>query len=346
MGTGHPYRLGFAVKVLGAGGIPTADTRRWQNRPHLARSLELLETAFDYLHSHDLRVYRLASATIPYGTHPDLPELDYRRQIADCADGLAALGAKARAYGLRLSTHPGQYTVVDGPDPELTRKSLLDLEQDALLLDALGQGPEATVVVHVGGVYGDKAAALERWARAYESLSERARARVAVENDERWFHLGDVLELHRRTGVRVVFDWHHHRCNPAPGLEHPTAALTAACATWPAGVRPKVHLSSTRTELRSVGRGKHARLRPPLLEQHADFVSPWEAADLLRTAPGPLDVMLEAKAKDLAALWLRDQLRRVAPDVAAREELSAPGAPAPRRRARAAASPDRMRAGS
>jgi UV DNA damage endonuclease len=346
VGSGHPYRLGFAVKILGEDGLATADTRRRQSGPHLSRSLELLDAAFDYLDRTDLRVYRLASATIPYGTHPDLPELDYRRQIYECGEALAALGAKARAYGLRLSTHPGQYTVLNGPDPELTRKSLLDLEQDALLLDALGQPPEGTVVVHVGGVYGDKAAALERWVRAYESLSERARARVAVENDERSFQAGDVLELNRRTGARVVFDWHHHRCNPAPGLEHPASALAAAYATWPAGVRPKAHLSSTRTELRRVGRGKTARLRPPLLEQHADFVSPWEAAELLRAAPGPLDVMLEAKAKDVAVLWLRGRLRRVAPDVAAREELSARAGPARPRRSRAERSPARMRVGS
>ena len=345
MGTGHAYRLGFAVKILG-GGLATSDTRRWQKEPHLRRSLELLDAAFDYLHRHDLRVFRLAGGTIPYGTHPDLPQLDYRRQIDECADALVALGAKARAYGLRLSTHPGQYTVIDGPDPELTRRSLLDLEQDALLLDALGQGREATVVVHVGGVYGDKASALDRWVRAYESLSERARGRVAVENDERGFHIGDVLELNRRTGVRVVFDWHHHRCNPAPGIAHPVAALVGAYATWPAGVRPKVHLSSPRTELRTIGRGKKARVRPPQLEQHADFVSPWDAVDLLRSAPGPLDVMLEAKAKDLALLWLRDQLLRVDPAVAAREELSAPGGPAPRRRARAVPSPARTPARS
>lgn len=200
------------------------------------------------------------------------------------------------------------------------RKSSLDLEQDTALLDALGQGPEAAVVVHVGGAYGDKAAALDRWARAYEALSERARARVSVEHDETSFDLGDVLELHRRTGVRVVFDHHHHRCNPAPGLEDPAEALAAALATWPAAVRPKAHLSSPRTELRTLGKGKAARLAPPLLDQHADFVTPWDALDVLEAAPRPLDLMLEAKAKDVALLWLRDQLRRVAPDVAALEE--------------------------
>ena len=179
-----PYRLGFAVKILGAGGVRTADSRRHQNAPHLSRSLELLDAAFDYLDANDIRVFRLSSNTVPYGTHSELPAFDYRRQIAACAEQLEAVGNKASDYGLRLSTHPGQYTVINAPDPALRAKSLLDLEQDALLLDALGQGPEATVVVHVGGRYDDRSAALDRWARAYESLSDSARRRVALEHDE------------------------------------------------------------------------------------------------------------------------------------------------------------------
>jgi UV DNA damage endonuclease len=316
----QPYRLGFAVKILGGGGLRTNDARRWQSEPHLRVSLGLLDAAFDYLDRIDVRVYRLSSSTIPYGTHPDLTQFDYRRQLDECGAELAALGAKVSALGLRLSTHPGQYTVLNAPDEGLRRTSALDLEQDAALLDALGQGPEGVVVLHVGGVYGDRAAALDRWARAFEALSERARARLVVEHDERSFSLADVLELHRRTGVRVVYDHHHHRCNPAPELVEPAVALEAALATWPDDQRAKVHLSSPRTELRHVGRGSAARLLPPLVDQHADFVTPWDLRELLGAARRPVDVMLEAKAKDLAVLWLREQLLRVAPDVAAAEE--------------------------
>jgi UV DNA damage endonuclease len=313
----HPYRLGFAVKILGAGGLATSDTRRWQSAPHLSRSVALLDAAFDHLDRIDVRVYRLASSTIPYGTHPDLPQLDYRRQLDEAAGAVAALGEKARALGLRLSTHPGQYTVLNAVDPEVARKAALDLEQDAALFDAMGLGPEATIVIHVGGLYGDRAAALDRWAQRYEALSDRARARVAVEHDERSFAAGDVLELHRRTGVRVVFDLHHHRCNP--GALDAGEALAAAYETW-GSVRPKAHLSSARTELRVVGRGKAAKPIPPLLDQHADFATPWDLQALVELAPGPLDVVVEAKAKDLAVLWLRDQAARVVPALAAAEE--------------------------
>jgi UV DNA damage endonuclease len=318
----HPYRLGFAVKVLGDGGLKAHDSRRWQNRPHLSRSLELLDAVFDYLDRNDIRMYRMSSSTIPYGTHPDLPELDYRRQLDACGDDVEALGEKARTLGIRLSTHPGQYSVLNAEDPVVAEKARLDLEQDAALLDALGQPREGVVVIHVGGLYGDRASALDRWAASYELLSERARARLVVEHDETTFDLDDVLELHRRTGAAVIFDSHHHRVNVGEWSDA-AEALAAAYATWPDGVRPKAHVSSPRTELRTVGRGKAARVMPPLLDQHADFATPWDVADVLRAAPGPLDVMLEAKAKDLALLWVRRALERVAPDLAEREERAA-----------------------
>jgi UV DNA damage endonuclease len=317
MDTIQPYRLGFAVKILGAGGLKTSDTRRWQSGPHLSRSLEHLDAAFDYLDEIDVRVYRMSSSTVPYGTHPDLPDLDYRRQIGECEAQLERLGEKVRRLGLRLSTHPGQYTVLSSPDDEIARKARLDVEQDALLLDALGAGPEGVVVIHVGGVYGNPAASLDRWVRGFDQLSERARRRLVVEHDERCFDLSDVMDLHERTGVRVVFDLHHHRCNAARGLEDVATALREALDTWPAGVRPKVHVSSPRTELRTVG----GKLVPPLLDQHADFLTPWDLLTLLEAADRPLDVMIEAKAKDLAVLWLRRALERVAPEAAGQEYL-------------------------
>ncbi|MGZ8650290.1 MAG: UV DNA damage repair endonuclease UvsE, partial [Solirubrobacteraceae bacterium] len=253
----------------------------------------------------------------------DLPQFDYRRQIGDCDEALAALGARARSLGLRLSTHPGQYTVLNSPDETIAAKAIADLEQDALLLDALGQGPEAVVVIHVGGAYGDPGAALDRWVRGYERLSDRARRRLVLEHDETSFDLGDVLELHRRVGVPVVFDFHHHRCNPWPPARDASQALALAVATWSAGVRPKAHVSSPRTELRVVGRGRAERLVPPLLDQHAGFPSPWDVAEAVRAAREPVDLMLEAKAKDLAVAWTRTQLRRIDPEVAAAEELLA-----------------------
>jgi UV DNA damage endonuclease len=96
-------------------------------------------------------------------------------------------------------------------------------------------------------------------------------------------------------------------------------ALEAAFATWPAGVRPKVHLSSARTMLDGVTGTSSKRSFPPL-RNHADLVLPWDLLAVVAAAPAPVDVMLEAKAKDLAVLELRRTLAATRPDLAAAEE--------------------------
>jgi len=112
----------------------------------------------------------------------------------------------------------------------------------------------------------------------------------------------------------------HHRCLDPVGMPM-TEALSLALSTWPAGQIPKIHLSSPRTAARYIAQHGERRLSPPLPNQHSDFLHPFECIDLLRAAHaaglGPFDIMLEAKAKDLALLRLRDQLAHFAPDVAA-----------------------------
>jgi UV DNA damage endonuclease len=185
---------------------------------------------------------------------------------------------------------------------------MADLDSQARLLDAMGQGPEAVVVLHVGGVYGNKPAALDRFAVHFERLSEPARRRLVIENDESSYTVRDCLWVHRRTGVPVTFDHQHHRLNP--GEMGTVEAARAALATWPAGVTPKMHFSSPRLDGREIRRGREVRVEPPLLRQHADYIDPWTFADFLDELRDlRFDVMLEAKAKDLALLKLRGDLR-------------------------------------
>jgi len=315
-------RLGLAVKVLGQPGLKSNDSRRWQQGPHLRVSLGYVREIFAYLKTHAITMYRLSSDLAPYLTHPDMPQ--FRDQVTECADELRELGGIARAQGLRLSFHPSQYIILNSTDPKLTAQSIHDLESQAEMLDRMEQGPEAVVVVHVGGVYGERVAARERWARTYEKLPERARRRLVLENDDTSFSAADVLEIHRQTGVPLVFDHQHFWCLNPERLEL-RAAVKAFLRSWPEGVRPKLHFSSPRTEMRELKRKNRTTkknetvLMPPLLTGHADYNNPFEFATLMRQLGGlEFDVMLEAKAKDLALLRLRRDLLRCAPDVAAR----------------------------
>ncbi|RST31385.1 UV DNA damage repair endonuclease UvsE [Sphingomonas ginkgonis] len=342
----YPLRLGFPVKVMGRGGMKTQDTRRWQKDPHLKCSLELLDPVLDYLHREGIDMYRMSSDIAPYATHPDMPQ--FHSMVADSNAELRAFGAKARGYGIRLSFHPSQYVLLNAPDPELTRKSIWDLSSQAEMLDRMELDDEAVMVTHVGGVYDDREASRARWIDGWSQCPEHVRRRLVLENDDIRFSAADALWIHERTGVRLVFDYQHFWCLNPERLDL-RDTLEKFMATWPNGVRPKLHFSSPRTEMRELKQkitpkqreaakaGKASKskallkgpvkatarvktvLRPPIWTGHADFTNPFEFATFMRTAEGLVfDVMLEGKSKDLSLLRLRPDLLRFAPDVAAR----------------------------
>ena len=344
----RPLRLGFPVKVMGRPDLKSQDTRRWQKNPHLKCSLELLDRVLDYLAKERLDMYRLSSDIAPYATHPDMPQ--FHSMVADSDAELRAFGAKAKALDIRLSFHPSQYVLLNSPDPELTRKSIWDLSSQAEMLDRMELDDEAVMVTHVGGVYDDREASRARWIEGWEKCPEHVRRRLVLENDDIRFSAADVLWIHERTGVRLIFDYQHFWClNPERLEMRPT--LERFVASWPAGVRPKIHFSSPRTELREVKRKITAKQRaagtgskkgellkapvkatariktvllPPIWTGHADFTNPFEFATFMRTAEGlDFDVMMEGKSKDLSLLRLRPDLLRFAPDVAARFGITA-----------------------
>ena len=324
-------RLGFAVKVIGQNGntatitadtgMPSNDARRWQSGPHVRQSVAYVREIFHYLHKADIHMYRMSSDFAPYLTHPEMPQ--FHGQLEEAKDELADLGALAREYDIRLSLHPSQYILLNALDEEVARKSIADLNAQAKILDALGCGPEAVVITHVGGVYNDRAESLARFIRRYKELPEETRRRLVVENDDVSYSVADVLRIHRETGCPVVFDnLHHFCCNPERMSMRD--ALSAALSTWPEGVTPKIHYSSPSTNFEPLiekekgasGRERTVtRLRVPRLKAHADFINPLEFTLFWETVGGdhlrPFDIMLEAKAKNIALLRLRRELARL-----------------------------------
>jgi UV DNA damage endonuclease len=318
----QPLRFGFAVKVLGQADLKSNDARRWQNEPHLRVSLGYLRDIFAYLARHDITMYRMSSDIAPYVTHPDLPQ--FHGQIKECSRELGELGQLARAQGLRLSFHPSQFVVLNSPNRALVDKSIWDLEAQAEMLDSMELGPEAVVVIHVGGTYGDRKSGCQRWIDTYRRLPEAVRRRLVLENDDIRYSAADVLKIHEETGVPLIFDYQHYWCNNPEGLQlRPT--LERFIRSWPDGIRPKLHFSSPRTEMREIKRKNRKSgtmetvLQPPIWTGHADFLNPFEFITFMRMAYDlAFDVMLEAKAKDLALLRIRRDLARYAPDIAVR----------------------------
>jgi len=249
---------------------------------------EALRLAVDYCGRHGIGAFRINSQILPLTTHP---ELGYR--LAELPGGeqvvaaFRAAGERARQAGVRLTMHPDQFVVLSSPHPEVVGSSLAEIEYQAEFADWTGVD---VINVHGGGAYGDKAAALERFACSYDRLSEAARRRLTVENDDRTYTPADLLPLCRRLGMPLVYDVHHHRCRP-DGLTV-AEATAAALATWDR--EPLFHVSSPRD-----GWGG------PHPERHHDYL---DAADLpVAWRDLEITVEVEAKAKELALARLIDR---------------------------------------
>ena len=303
-------RLGFAVKVLGRSGLPSHDMRRWQSGPHLSVSIRYLHAILDYLDEIDVRMFRMATGIAPYASHPELTS--FRSQPQECASELAELGGRAAALGIRLSTHPGQYTVLNSEDEKVQENAIAELEVQAEIFDAMGLPNESVVVLHVGGKGGGPTA-IDRFLAGFERLSDGARARLAIENDDRSFSVNDVVQIASGIGIPVVWDALHHRCYDPEHIPD-REALDLALSTWPPGIVPKVHFSSPRTTIetrsKKVGRRKVRHYSASPMRAHADLIDPMAFEWFLRHVVGTreVDVMLEAKGKDVALLTLRRQL--------------------------------------
>ena len=291
-------RLGFVASVLSES-ISTSSTCRLRNaspvrlRELIAANLDGLSRVTDFLERQRILLYRISSNVIPFASHP-VNELEWWEEFAP---QLAEIGRRLRALGIRVSAHPGQFTVLNSPTRSVVTAAIAELEYHARLLDALGADTSAKLVVHIGGLYaGTESAAMDQFCAVASDLPEAVLRRLVVENDDRLFDAEEVLSAATRLRVPVVFDWLHHHANPcrAPLSE----VLPAIFASWkPEDGRPKLHLSSQAADGPA---GAHAR-----------FVRAADALALFAVCPSaPFDCMLEAKEKDLALLKLRADLRR------------------------------------
>lgn len=257
-------------------------------RENLATLLDLLRWNTE----RGIHFFRIASSVIPLASHEAFP-LDWRAQFDT---ELGEIRAFVEAHDLRLSMHPGQYTILNAQRPEVVTAALRELEYHASFLAATDPR-SGTMTLHVGGAYGDKSAALARFAEGFARLSPEAQSRLTVENDDRTFSADEVVGLCERLQIPAIFDFLHHKLNPTAetwddGL---VPLLERVVGTWGTRV-PKLHLSSPRD----------------FTTAHADFVEMTDfvqAVDALAKFGGdaPYDLMLEAKMKDVALLKLLEE---------------------------------------
>ena len=256
-------------------------------------NLAYVKACLEWNLDHQVVFFRVSSDLVPLATHPQMtfrwwqdPEVSAR-----CED----IRQLAVTHQMRLTMHPGQYTLLNSPRKDVVERSLEDLDYHRLVAEKLGV---TDLITHVGGLYGDRESAIQRWIHQYQALPAGIQQRLRLENDEKLFAISDVLAISHKTGVPAVLDFHHHRILPSMDLPE---AVREAAQTWQGTGNPKFHLSS----------GKSS----PLDRRHDDWIHESDfrhVVELLATALGksnaPVYLMLEAKLKEQALLRLQPML--------------------------------------
>ena len=285
-------KIGYACLVVGVPDTTMKTTRKANATPErltelIQHNLASMENMIAYNIKHGIKMYRISSDIIPFGSDLETNQLDWTSLFNET---LKELGEKIKAYDIRVSMHPGQYTVLNSLDEDVVTRAVLDLEYHTQFLDALEVDDSHKIILHIGGVYGDKDAAKSRFIEVYKRLSDRVRARLIIENDHSLYTVSDVLEISEATGAPVVYDNLHNACNPSDPTVSDAEWIKKAKETWKsADGRMKIHYSQQKTGGR--------------LGAHTDtiYIEPFMAF-YEEVAPLNVDIMLEVKDKNLSAV--------------------------------------------
>ena len=284
-------RIGYACIALAVGGTELKNCTMKNASPErllslISNNLHALDAMIDYNIKNNIRLYRISSDLVPFGSSlaRDLPWEVENEPL------LCSIREKIAASGMRVSMHPGQYTVLSSPDAGVVQRSVEDLRYHARVLDSLAPGQEHKIVLHGGGKYGDTKSAMQRFVSAYRDLDGSIARRLVLENDGSIYTISEVLELSGTIDAPVIYDNLHNTLNPADETNDDAYWIAQAAPTWGIADGPqKLHYSQPHP-LKTRG-------------AHSDFIAIDPFLEFCHRLPSPsLDIMLEVKDKNLSAL--------------------------------------------
>ena len=230
--------------------------------------------------------YRLSSDMAPWKTEYEWDDL---KDIDEIKKWFHSAGTMAKTHGVRLTAHPGPFNVLVSPNEQVVENTIKDLtiHGDEFDMMGLSRTPYNKLNIHCNGVYGDKLSAMDRFCKNFERLPESVQTRLTVENDDKasMYSVKDLMYIHERIGIPIVFDYHHHKFCTGDLSER--EALELAISTWPDDIVPVVHYSESRSKEQL-----DESIRP---QAHSDYV-----IDYIDTYGHNVDIMVEAKHKELA----------------------------------------------
>lgn len=261
----------------------------------IVENLQDVLIMMDWNEANGIKVFRLSSEMFPHISNPNAP--DYTLEFAK--DLLKRIGEKSKKYNQRLTFHPGHFNCLGSPTESVIEHTIRDLDYHASVLDMMELGPDSVMVIHGGGIYGDKNKTIDRWCENYNKLPDNIKRRLVLENCERNFSIEDCLRVSEKVKVPVVFDTHHYECynimHPNEKLEIADNYIPKILETWSRrGIKPKFHVSEQ-------GAGKCGH--------HSDYIEtiPNYLLEIPKKYKTDIDIMIEAKMKEKAIFKLYEK---------------------------------------
>lgn len=258
----------------------------------ITHNLMVLDEIIEYNHQHHIDLFRISSDLIPFGSSP-VNHIPWKQEFKET---FQKLGEKAKRYHMRLTMHPGQYTLLNTINEDVLERSIQDLRYHCDILNLMGLDTSSKLILHIGGIYGDKMAAIQRFIFVFHHLDEDIKQRLIIENDDRYYTLEDVLYISDKIHIPVIFDNLHHAILPSFEDLNLYQILLLVQKSWrPQDGKMKIHYSQQDTSRR---KGAHATYLDA--QQFLTFCRDIRYMDI--------DMMLEIKTKNLAALQAIDIL--------------------------------------
>ncbi|KAF2036154.1 UV-endonuclease UvdE [Setomelanomma holmii] len=241
-----------------------------------------------------IKFMRLSSEMFPFASHDE-----YGYKLAPfAADTLQEVGKVIAELGHRVTTHPGQFTQLGSPRKQVIDNAIRDLEYHAEMLSLLKLPPQqdrdAVMILHLGGAYGDKPAAIARFKENYARLPQGVKDRLVLENDDVVWSVHELLPLCQELSIPFVLDYHHHNIifdatQIREGTKDIMELYPAILETWiKKGITPKMHYSEPCPD--AITRTKRRKHSPRVMT--------------FPPCPDTMDLMIEAKDKEQAVFEL------------------------------------------
>jgi UV DNA damage endonuclease len=252
------------------------------------KNLNNLEEILKYNIKNNIHFYRMSSKIIPLATHPNIK----LNLLNIFKEKLEYIGNIIKENNLRVDIHLDEYCVLNSTNPNIVNSTINIIKFYKNMLKTMNI--ESYMILHVGSSAFGIEKSITRFINNFKKLDEESQNMIILENDDKIYKIEDVLKICKTLNIPMVLDYHHYKCNR---VEHLEENIKDIINTWK-NKTPKMHLSSKKNNKEFRSHHDYINIE--------DFI---ELEKIIKKENKNIDIMIEAKQKDMALFKLTRELK-------------------------------------